>query len=65
MGGGGLPVYAYAQPYRDPYNVRHIIPEWQKDLARWCNKRQLFTTINFADYEPRKGFKCSEYFKIY
>lgn len=61
--GIGRPVYAYAQPYRDPSNPHHKIPQWQKDMAQWCNKRMIFTTTDFADFEPRKGFKCSEYFK--
>lgn len=59
----GAPVYCYAQPYRDPYNPYNIIPEWQLDMARWCNKRMLYCTIDFKDFSPRKGFICSEYFK--
>lgn len=57
----GYNVYSHAQPYRDPYNAKSLIPQWQKDLARWANKRQLFWSIDFEDYEPRKGFKCSYY----
>lgn len=55
-------VYPYSQPYRDPYNPKQIIPQWQKDMAGWCNKRMIFQIIDFMDFEPRKGFKCSEYF---
>ena len=62
-GGGGLPVYAYAQPYRDPCNPNHFIPQWQKDMAGWCNKRAHFVAHSFEEFEPRKGFRCSEYFK--
>lgn len=58
--GGG--VYAYAQPYRDPLNPNHEIPQWQKDMAGWCNKRMVFVTSDFKDFEPRKNFKCKEYF---
>lgn len=58
----GNGVYPYAQPYRNPYNRGGVIPEWQKDMARWCNKRMVFETIRFEDFEPRIGFKCSEYF---
>ena len=54
-------VFAYAQPYRDPLNPRQIIPQWQKDMAGWTNKRMIFVTTNFEDFEPRKGFKCSLY----
>ena len=55
-------VYPYAQPYRDPYNPSSPIPQWQKDLAGWVNKKMLFAKIPFSDFEPRKGFKCKEYF---
>lgn len=53
----------HAQPYRDPNNPHQVIPLWQKDMARWADKRQLFRSIDFKDYVPRKGFKCSSYFK--
>ena len=55
-------VYPYAQPYRDPTKQRHVIPMWQKDLAQWCNKRMIFCSTEFKDFEPRKNFKCKEYF---
>lgn len=58
----GRGVYAYAQPYRDPDNPKNPIPQWQKDMAQWCNKRMLYTSCEFADFSPRKGFKCKEYF---
>lgn len=61
----GRPIYAYAQPYRDPYKKVQEIPMWQKDLARWCNKRMLFTTCEFKDYSPRKGFTCKWYLDNY
>ena len=56
-------VYPYAQPYRDPYNPGRPVPQWQKDLAGWVNKKMLFEKIHFWDFEPRKGFKCRQYFK--
>lgn len=55
-------VYPHAQPYRDPNSPNHIIPQWQKDMAGWCNKRMLFETFDFKDFKPRKGFCCSTYF---
>lgn len=61
----GRAVYAYAQPYRNPTNPNHVIPEWQKDMARWCNKRMIFCTTDFKDFMPRKGFKCEGYLKKY
>lgn len=54
-------VYPYAQPYRDPFNHRAEIPQWQKDMAGWCNKKMIFESIPFEDFEPRKGFTCKEY----
>lgn len=54
-------IYPYAQPYRDPDNPRRPVPGWQKDVARWVNKHQVFQMTDFADFEPRKGFKCKAY----
>ena len=55
-------VYPYAQPYRDPDNPRHEIPQWQKDMAGWTNKKMVFELCDFTDFKPRKNFKCSSYF---
>jgi len=55
--------YPHAQPYRDPFNAKHVVPMWQKDMAQWCNKRMIFVKIDFKDFTPRKGFRCGEYFK--
>ena len=54
-------VYAYAQPYRDPYNPHHQIPQWQKDMANFVNKKAHFVAHSFEDFTPRKGFKCQQY----
>lgn len=51
-----------AQPFRDFRKINYI-PQWQRDLARWANRRELYKTMDFRDYEPRRGFRCSEYFK--
>lgn len=61
----GNAVYAYAQPYRDPDSAKHTIPQWQKDMAAWCNKRMIYCTTRFADFAPRKGFVCREYYNQY
>lgn len=55
-------VRVVAQPFRDVDNPHQIIPQWQKDMARWAMRREIYATCEFRDYEPRKGFKCSEYF---
>lgn len=57
-------VYAYAQPYRDPSNPHRPIPQWQKDMAGWVNKKAHFVAHSFEDFQPRKGFRCIEYLKI-
>lgn len=56
-------IYPYAQPYRDPDNPKRPIPQWQRDMANWVNKRQIFQMTDFMCFEPRKGFKCIEYFR--
>lgn len=58
----GRQVYAYAQPFRDPDNPARPIPQWQKDMAGWVNKKAHFVAHSFEDFEPRKGFRCREYF---
>lgn len=52
----------HAQPYRDLSDPRQLIPQWQKDLAGWADKKWIFRTCEFKDFKPRKGFKCKEYF---
>lgn len=54
-------VFPYAQPYRDPDNPARPIPQWQKDMAAWTNKKMIFETTDFKDFKPRKGFRCKEY----
>ena len=51
-----------AQPFRDYGNPHQQIPQWQKDMARWAMRREIYATTDFKDYMPRKGFKCKEYF---
>lgn len=51
-----------AQPYRDFNNPKQVIPQWQKDMARWAMRRELYACCGFKDFEPRKGFKCKQYF---
>lgn len=36
---------------------------YERDFASWVNKRERLMSCNFMDFEPRKGFKCSTYFK--
>lgn len=55
-------VRVHAQPMREFNNPRQIIPQWQKDMARWADRKELYRTCDFTDFEPRKGFKCAQYF---
>lgn len=52
-----------AQPYRDFNDPNQTIPQWQKDMARWSMRRELYTSFDFKEFEPRKGFTCKEYFQ--
>lgn len=54
-------VRVVAQPFRDINNSHQIIPQWQKDMARWAMRREIYASTEFKDFQPRKGFKCSEY----
>lgn len=51
----------HLQPYRNPV-CNNRVPQWQKDMARWADRRNIFMSCDFMDFEPRKGFKCKEYF---
>lgn len=55
-----LGIVPFVQPYRDFENER-TPSMYEKDLARWANRRELFKSMDFFEYKPRKGFKCSQY----
>ena len=57
-----LGIYPFVQAYRDYENKRKP-SQYERDLARWANRAWLFKAMDFLDFEPRKGFKCAEYFK--
>lgn len=59
---GDNKVTPFAQPYLDFSRKTQNIPEWQRDMARWANRKEIYETTDFVDFEPRKGFKCGEYF---
>ena len=52
----------HAQPYRDVENPHQVIPQWQRDMAHWVDRKELYRSCEFKDFEPRKGFKCKQYF---
>lgn len=51
-----------AQPYRPLTHEPWSIPQWQKDMAHWANRKELFKSCDFKDFYPRKNFRCKEYF---
>lgn len=56
-------ILPYVMVYKDYENPQEKTP-YQKDLCRWANNVFVFKKCpNFKDYEPRSGFKCSEYLK--
>ena len=55
-------VIVHAQPYRKLDNPAQVIPQWQKDMAHWADRKELYRSCNFKDFSPRKGFMCNEYF---
>ena len=57
-----LDILPFAQPYRD-FTPNQAVPQWQKDMAHWCNRKELLKTVDFKDFSPRRGFKCSAYFE--
>ena len=57
-----LGISPFVQPYRDFNNDRKPTL-YEKDIAQWANKHQIFKTCDFADFSPRKGFKCNYYLK--
>lgn len=56
-----LGIRPFVQPFRDFLNKR-IPTQYERDFAQWVNKREIFNSCDFKDFEPRKGFKCNYYF---
>lgn len=52
----------YVMPYRDFGNKR-VLTQYEKDLAQYVNKPMIFKSCSFAEFSPRKGFKCEAYLK--
>ena len=55
-------VVLVAQPFRDYNNPQQIIPQWQKDMARWSMRREIYKSCDFKNFSPRKNFICKIYF---
>ena len=56
-----LKLDVHSQPFRT-FTPNQKIPNWQIDMARYTNHKAIYKSIDFKDYQPRIGFKCSEYF---
>lgn len=54
-------VAIHAQPFRTYGAEVNHVPQWQKDMARWANRKELYNSCDFMDYQPRKGFICKQY----
>lgn len=57
-----LGIKPYVMPYRD-YDSKVEPSQYAKDLAQYVNKPMLFKSCRFADFSPRKGFKCDYYLR--
>jgi hypothetical protein len=56
-----------AVPFAQPlmrFDGKTNIPQWQLDMARYINRPAILKSIEFKDYRPRRGFKCTGYFKM-
>lgn len=58
-------VCPFGQPELNFASVHQDIPQWQKDMAHWANKKSCYFGVDFLDFEPRKGFRCKEYFSSF
>ena len=45
-------VEPFAQPYRD-FENSVVPPKWQRDMARWANRKQLFRSTTFEEYNRK------------
>ena len=55
-----LELKPFAQPYLD-FSGKRNPPQWQKDMARWCNRKEIYNSTELSDFEPRKGFRFKKY----
>lgn len=55
-----LELKPFAQPYLD-FSGKRNPPQWQKDMARWCNRKEIYNSTELSDFEPRKGFHFKKY----
>jgi len=47
-------------PYRNFSNPNQVIPQWQKDMARWANNRILYYSTEWENYMKTKNAEQEE-----
>jgi len=57
-----LGIKPFVMPYRD-YENNRTPSQYERDLAHYVNRPEIFNSTTFANFEPRKGFRCSTYLK--
>jgi hypothetical protein len=58
-------ILPFAQPYRPIGMKNYQVPEWQRDLARYTNRKEIYKSLNsFSEFVPRIGFKCEKYYEL-
>lgn len=55
-------VCCQSQPMLDLTSQIQHIPQWQKDMARWSNRKEIYFSTDFKDYAPRHGFLGKQHF---
>lgn len=46
-------IRTFAQPYRD-FTGTTQPPQWQRDMARWANRMEIYRSCTFEQYRPLK-----------
>lgn len=57
-----LKIDPFVMPYKSLDN-KMVPSQYHKDLARYVNNKAIFNSMSFANYNPRKGFRCAQYLK--
>lgn len=52
-----------AQPFRDFNNPNQTILKWQKDMAHWANRRELWASCDFKDFIPPQRLRLRRIFQ--
>lgn len=55
-------VRIYCQAYKPVDGEKIVTPQWQRDMQRWADRKELYTSTDFMDYVPRVGETGRQYF---